>query len=347
MPRMKTALVTGITGQDGAYLAEHLLGLGYKVVGAFRRTSSSNFWRLAELGIEKHERLTLVEHDLTDPGSSLRLLQEHHPQEVYNLAAQSFVAVSFRQPTTTTEITALGTLHMLEAIRVFDPKIRFYQASSSEMYGKVVATPQDERTPFYPRSPYAVAKLFAHWMTVNYRESYGIFGVSGILFNHESPLRGWEFVTRKITDAVARIRLGQLDTLELGNMDALRDWGFAREYVQGMHLMLQHHTADTFVLATGKNRSVREFVVAAFAAADLKLEWRGKGVDEQGIEPRSGKVRVKVNPQFFRPAEVETLLGNAAKAKAELGWEPKVQVEALARMMVEADLRRRQRGASH
>jgi GDPmannose 4,6-dehydratase len=347
MPRMKTALITGITGQDGAYLAEHLLGLGYKVVGAFRRTSSSNFWRIAELGIDRHENLALVEHDLTDPGSSLRLLQEHRPQEVYNLAAQSFVAVSFRQPTTTTEITALGTLHMLEAIRVLDPKIRFYQASSSEMYGKVAATPQDERTPFHPRSPYAVAKLYAHWATINYRESYGIFGVSGILFNHESPLRGWEFVTRKITDAVARIRLGQLDTLELGNLDALRDWGFAREYVQGMHLMMQHHTPDTFVLATGRNRSVREFVVSAFAAAGLKLEWRGKGIDEQGIEPRSGKVRVRVNAQFFRPAEVETLLGDAAKARAELGWAPKVQVEELARMMVEADLRRRQRGASH
>ena len=344
---MKTALITGITGQDGAYLAEHLLGLGYRVVGTFRRTSSVNFWRLAELGVEKHERLELVEHDLTDAGSSVRLIDEHEPQEVYNLAAQSFVAVSFKQPATTAQITALGTLNMLEAIRVCNPKIRFYQASSSEMYGKVAATPQDEQTPFHPRSPYAIAKLFAHWSTINYREAYGIFGVSGILFNHESPLRGWEFVTRKITDAVARIRLGQLETLELGNLDAVRDWGFAREYVQGMYLMLQHRTPDTFVLATGKNRSVRDFVVSAFAAADLKLEWRGKGVDEQGIEPRSGKVRVKVNPQFFRPAEVETLLGNAAKAKAELGWEPKIPVETLARMMVEADLRRRQRGASH
>jgi len=344
---VKTALITGITGQDGAYLAEHLLGLGYRVIGTFRRTSSVNFWRLAELGVEKHERLELVEHDLTDAGSSVRLLDEHEPQEVYNLAAQSFVAVSFKQPVTTAEITAIGALNMLEAIRVCNPKIRFYQASSSEMYGKVAATPQDEQTRFHPRSPYAIAKLFAHWATVNYREAYGIFGVSGILFNHESPLRGWEFVTRKITDAVARIQLGQLDTLELGNLDAVRDWGFAREYVEGMHLMMQHRVPDTFVLATGKNCSVRKFVEAAFGAGGIGLEWRGKGVEQQGIEPRSGKVRVKVNPQFFRPAEVETLLGDAAKAKAELGWAPKVPVETLARMMVEADLRRRRRGASH
>jgi GDPmannose 4,6-dehydratase len=344
---VKTALITGITGQDGAYLAEHLLGLGYRVVGTFRRTSSVNFWRLGELGVDKHERLELVEHDLTDAGSSVRLLDEHEPQEVYNLAAQSFVAVSFKQPVTTAEITAIGALNMLEAIRVCNPKIRFYQASSSEMYGKVAATPQDEQTRFHPRSPYAIAKLFAHWATVNYREAYGIFGVSGILFNHESPLRGWEFVTRKITDAVARIQLGQLDTLELGNLDAVRDWGFAREYVEGMHLMMQHRVPDTFVLATGKNCSVRKFVEAAFGAGGIGLEWRGKGVEQQGIEPRSGKVRVKVNPQFFRPAEVETLLGDAAKAKAELGWAPKVPVETLARMMVEADLRRRRRGASH
>ena len=347
MSGVKTALITGITGQDGAYLAEHLLGLGYRVVGTFRRTSSVNFWRLAELGVEKHEGLELVEHDLTDAGSSVRLLDEHEPQEVYNLAAQSFVAVSFKQPVTTAEITAIGALNMLEAIRVCNPKIRFYQASSSEMYGKVAATPQDEQTRFHPRSPYAIAKLFAHWATVNYREAYGIFGVSGILFNHESPLRGWEFVTRKITDAVARIQLGQLDTLELGNLDAVRDWGFAREYVEGMHLMMQHRVPDTFVLATGKNCSVRKFVEAAFGAGGMSLEWRGKGVEQQGIEARSGKVRVKVNPQFFRPAEVETLLGDAAKAKAELGWAPKVPVETLARMMVEADLRRRRRGASH
>jgi GDPmannose 4,6-dehydratase len=289
-----------------------------------------NFWRLAELGIEKHERLTLVEHG-----------------EVYNLAAQSFVAVSFKEPATTAEITGLGALNLLEAIRVLNPKVRFYQASSSEMFGKARITPQDEDTAFHPRSPYAIAKLFAHWTTINYREAYGIFGVSGILFNHESPLRGWEFVTRKITDATARIRLGQMETLELGNLEAVRDWGFAREYVQGIHLMMQHRSPETFVLATGKNSSVRDFVNSAFTAAGMSLEWRGKGIEEQGLERRTGKVRVKVNPQFFRPAEVETLRGNAARARAELGWEPKTSVESLARMMVEADLRRRQRGASH
>lgn len=343
----KTALITGITGQDGAYLAEHLLEQGYRVIGAFRRTSSVSFWRLAELGIEKHERLVLVEHDLTDAGSNMRLLDEHEPDEVYNLAAQSFVAVSFTEPVTTAEITGLGALNLLEAIRLLNPRIRFYQASSSEMFGKARATPQDENTPFYPRSPYAIAKLFAHWTTINYREAYGIFGVSGILFNHESPLRGWEFVTRKITDAVARIRLGQMETLELGNLGATRDWGFAREYVQGIHLMLQHRSPETFVLATGKNSSVRDFVTSAFAAAGMALEWRGRGVEELGLERRTGKVRVKVNPQFFRPADVDTLLGNAAKARAELGWQPKTSVEALARMMVEADLRRRQQGFSH
>ena len=343
----KTALITGITGQDGAYLAEHLLGASYRVVGAFRRTSSVSFWRLAELGVERHERLALVEHDLTDTGSNIRLLDEHQPDEVYNLAAQSFVAVSFKEPTATASITGLGALSMLEAIRLRNPKIRFYQASSSEMFGKARATPQDEDTPFHPRSPYAFAKLFAHWATVNYREAYGMFAVSGILFNHESPLRGLEFVTRKISDGAARIRLGQLDTLELGNLDAMRDWGFAREYVQGMHLMMQHKTPETFVLATGRNRSVRDFVTSAFAAADMKLEWRGKGLEEQGVEARSGKVRVRVNPQYFRPAEVETLLGNYARAKAAIGWQPKTSVEELARMMVEADLRRRSRAAPH
>jgi len=343
---VKTALITGITGQDGAYLAEHLLGLGYRVVGAFRRTSSVNFWRLAELGVDKHERLALVEHDLTDAGSSVRLLDEHEPDEVYNLAAQSFVAVSFRQPVTTAEITAIGALNMLEAIRSCNPKARFYQASSSEMFGKASVTPQDERTAFHPRSPYAIAKLFAHWATVNYREAYGIFGVSGILFNHESPLRGPEFVTRKISDAAARIRLGQMEVLELGNLEAKRDWGFAREYVQGMHMMMQHRTPETFVLATGRNRSVRDFVASAFAAAGIELEWRGRGIEEQGIERRSGKLRVRVNPQYFRPAEVDTLLGNCARAEAELGWTPKTSVEELARMMVEVDLRRRKQDGS-
>jgi GDPmannose 4,6-dehydratase len=336
----KTAIITGITGQDGAYLAEHLLALGYRVVGAFRRTNSVSFWRLAHLGIEGREHLALVEHDLTDLGSNIRLMAEHEPDEVYNLAAQSFVAVSFREPVTTAHITGLGALNILEAIRILNPKIRFYQASSSEMFGKVSTTPQDENTPFHPRSPYAFSKLFAHWATINYREAYGIFGVSGILFNHESPLRGIEFVTRKITDAVARIRAGRLDVLELGNLDAVRDWGFAREYVQGMHLMMQHPSPETFVLATGKSHSVRDFVSSAFAAAGLPLDWRGAALEEQGVERRTGKVRVKVNPQYFRPAEVDRVLGNAAKARAELGWASSTTVEELARLMVEADIRR-------
>ena len=253
----RTAFITGITGQDGAYLAELLLAKGYRVFGAYRRTSSVNFWRLDELGIGNHENLKLVEFDLTDPGVCISLMQRIQPDEVYNLAAQSFVGVSFEQPTTTAQITGVGALHLLEAIRLVNPKIRFYQASTSEMFGKVQAIPQSETTAFYPRSPYGVAKLYAHWMTVNYREAHGIFGSSGILFNHESPLRGREFVTRKITDAFARIRAGRLDTLELGNLDAKRDWGFAREYVEGMWLMLQADRPDTYVLATNRTVSVR------------------------------------------------------------------------------------------
>ena len=272
---MRRAFVTGITGQDGAYMAEHLLGLGYEVIGAFRRTSSMNFWRLEELGIERHPNLKLVEFDLTDQAGVIRLLQEHRPHEVYNLAAQSFVAVSFAQPLLTADITGKGAVHLLEAIRIVDPSIRFYQASTSEMFGKVQATPQTEATPFYPRSPYGVAKLYAHWMTINYRESYGIFGASGVLFNHESPLRGREFVTRKITDGVARIVHRKADCLELGNLDAKRDWGFAGDYVKGMHLMLQMDEPDTFVLATNRTETVRDFVTMSFAAADIGIDWSG------------------------------------------------------------------------
>ena len=269
---MNTAIITGITGQDGAYLAQLLLGKGYTVVGTYRRTSSVNFWRIEELGIERHPALRLVEYDVTDPGASIRLLQNAQPDEIYNLAAQSFVGVSFDQPATTAQITAIGPLHLLEAIRVVNPAIRFYQASTSEMFGKVQAVPQNETTAFWPRSPYGVAKLYAHWITVNYRESYNMFGASGILFNHESPLRGREFVTRKITDAIARIRLGQLDVLELGNLDARRDWGYAQEYVEGMWRMLQADAPDTWVLATGHTVSVREFVTMAARAADFELE---------------------------------------------------------------------------
>lgn len=342
----KTALVTGVTGQDGAYLAQCLLDKGYTVFGAFRRTSSVNFWRLQELGIDQHPRLRLVEFDLTDQGGALALLQKTQPDEVYNLAAQSFVGVSFEQPTTTAQITGVGVLYLLEAIRLVNPRIRFYQASTSEMFGKVQAIPQSESTAFYPRSPYGVAKLYGHWMTVNYRESYDIFGSSGILFNHESPLRGREFVTRKITDAVARIALGTQDVLELGNMDAQRDWGFAQEYVEGMWRMLQADAPDTFVLATGRTVPVREFVRMAFAAVGVALDFQGTGEAEVGIDTATGKVRVRVNPAFYRPAEVDLLVGDPTKARTVLGWQAQTPLEELCRMMVEADLRRQRAGFS-
>jgi GDPmannose 4,6-dehydratase len=343
----KTAVITGITGQDGAYLAAHLLGLGYKVVGAFRRSSTPNFWRLEELGVQSHERLDLVEHDLTDLGASIRLLADNEPAEVYNLAAQSFVATSFKEPVTTAQITAVGALNLLEAIRIVNPRIRFYQASSSEMFGKAQANPQREDTPFYPRSPYGVAKVFAHWATVNYRESYGIFATSGILFNHESSLRGKEFVTRKITDAAAGIRLGKLDILRLGNLDAVRDWGYAKEYVEGMHLMLQHSIPDTFVLATGRSWSVRRFTEAAFAAVDIPLRWSGAREEERGVDARNGRLCVVVDKRFYRPAEVDLLQGDASKASSTLGWTAKTSIEELAALMVRADLRRRERGISY
>ena len=342
----KKALITGITGQDGAYLAELLLSKGYVVYGAFRRTSSVNFWRLQELGIAEHPSLNLVEYDLTDQGASIALVQKVQPDEIYNLAAQSFVGVSFEQPAATTHITGVGALHLLEAVRLVNPRIRFYQASTSEMFGKVQAVPQSEDTPFYPRSPYGVAKLYAHWMTVNYRESYNIFGSSGILFNHESPLRGREFVTRKITDAVARIQLGRLDVLELGNLDAKRDWGFAREYVEGMWRILQADQPDTFVLATGRTETVRDFVRMAFRAIGITLEFRGAGDAEIGIDAATGKTRVRVNPRYYRPAEVELLIGDPAKARAQLGWQAKTTLETLCQMMVDADLRRVASGTS-
>jgi len=342
----KHAVVTGITGQDGAYLTELLLAKGYVVYGAYRRTSSVNFWRIEELGIQSNPDLHLVEHDLTDLGSSIALIRDAAPDEVYNLAAQSFVGVSFNQPVATSQITGVGTLHLLEAIRLVNPKIRFYQASTSEMFGKVQAVPQIEETPFYPRSPYGVAKLYAHWMTINYRESYGIFGCSGILFNHESPLRGREFVTRKITDSVAKIKLGKLDVLELGNLNAKRDWGYAREYVEGMWRMLQAPEPDTYVLATNRTETVRDFVIMAFKSAGIKIEFRGAGDSESAVDAATGKTVVRVNPEFHRPAEVELLIGNPAKAKAKLGWEPTTTLEQLCQMMVEADLRRNAQGSS-
>ncbi|KTG26521.1 GDP-mannose 4,6 dehydratase [Idiomarina sp. WRN-38] len=343
---MKNVIITGITGQDGAYLSELLLEKGYTVYGTFRRTSSVNFWRIEELGIQDHPNFHLVEHDLTDLSSSIRLMQTAQPDEVYNLAAQSFVGVSFDQPITTGEITGLGAVNLLEAIRIVNPKIRYYQASTSEMFGEVQQIPQTEATPFYPRSPYGVAKLYAHWMTINYRESYGIFATSGILFNHESPLRGREFVTRKITDAVAKIKLGKLETLELGNMDAKRDWGFAKEYVEGMWRMLQVDKPDTYVLATNRTETVRDFVTLAFKAVDMNIRWEGAAEDEVGIDSATGNVVVRVNPKFYRPAEVDLLIGNPQKAKDDLGWEPTTSLEALCKMMVEADLRRNQQGFS-
>jgi GDPmannose 4,6-dehydratase len=336
----KVAVVTGITGQDGAYLAEFLLNRGYRVVGTFRRTSSANFWRIASLGIREHPALELVDHDLTDLGASIRLLERNGPAEVYNLAAQSFVGLSFEQPVTTAEITGVGALHLLEAIRIVNPQIRFYQASTSEMFGKVQAVPQDENTSFYPRSPYGIAKLFAHWSTINYREAYGIFGVSGILFNHESPLRGLEFVTRKITDGIARIKLRKRDMLELGNLAAMRDWGYAKEYVDGMWRMLQTEEPGIYVLASGSSASVRDFVTLAGKAAGMDIAWRGAGIEEQGIDTATGKTVVRVNPKFYRPAEVDQLIGNSAKAQAELGWKANTSLEELCRIMVEEDLRR-------
>ncbi len=342
----KSAIITGVTGQDGAYLTQLLLDKGYSVYGAYRRTSSVNFWRIEELGIHNHPNLHLVEYDLTDLGSSVALVQKVQPTEIYNLAAQSFVGVSFDQPSTTAQITGIGALNLLEAVRLVNPKIRFYQASTSEMFGKVQAIPQVESTPFYPRSPYGVAKLYAHWMTVNYRESYDIFGCSGILFNHESPLRGREFVTRKITDSVAKIKLGQLDCLELGNLDAKRDWGFAKEYVEGMWRMLQVDTPDTYVLATNRTETVRDFVRMAFKGAGITVDFKGSEEKEAAVDTATGKTVMRINPKFYRPAEVDLLIGDPAHAKAKLGWEPKTTLEQLCQMMVEADLRRNQIGFS-
>jgi GDPmannose 4,6-dehydratase len=317
---MKTAIITGITGQDGAYLAQLLLDKGYRVVGTYRRTSSIDTWRLQTLGIEHEVELACM--DLEDLPSQIRLLRSAKPDELYNLAAQSFVGVSFDQPVLTAHATGVGVANLLEALRLESPGTRFYQASTSEMFGKVQAVPQNERTSFYPRSPYGAAKLYGHWMTVNYREAYGLFACSGILFNHESPLRGIEFVTRKITDAVARIKAGLQSHLTLGNLDAKRDWGFAQEYVEAMWLMLQQDSPDDYVVATGQTHSVEEFVERAFAAAEL-ADWRAY---------------VRTDPRFVRPAEVDLLIGDAAKAHDRLGWTATTSLDDLVRRMVEADM---------
>lgn len=341
---MKRALITGILGQDGTYLARLLLNKGYQVFGAYRRTGSFNPWRLEELGIRNHPNLTLCVSDVTDAGSCIRLLESVQPREVYNLAAQSFVGTSFDQPFATTQIDGIGALHMLEAIRTVDRSVRFYQASSAEMFGLVQTVPQSEATPFYPRSPYAAAKLYAHWMTVNYREAYGMFASSGILFNHELPIRGLEFVTRKITHAVSRMAAGEDDlVLELGNLDALRDWGYADEYVEGMWRVLQADTPDTFVFATGRSELVREFATMAFKIAGIDVVWCGSGGDEYAVCRRTQRKIVRVSSEFYRPAEVELLIGDFSKAERQLGWRPQTHLADLCTMMVGADMERQRR----
>jgi GDPmannose 4,6-dehydratase len=339
----KTALITGVTGQDGAYLARLLLAKGYRVHGIKRRSSSFNTGRIDDIYQDPHvpaPNFTLHYGDLTDATNLIRVVQEVQPDEIYNLGAQSHVQVSFETPEYTANSDALGTLRLLEAIRILklESKTRFYQASTSELYGLVQQVPQNETTPFYPRSPYAAAKLYAYWITVNYREAYGLHASNGILFNHESPLRGETFVTRKITRAAAAISLGQQDMLYLGNLDARRDWGHAREYVEGMWAMVQQDKGDDYVLATGVTTTVRQFVEWAFADAGIALEWRGAGVDEQGFCTKTGALRVAVDPRYFRPTEVDLLIGDASKARDILGWEPKISVRDLAREMVEADL---------
>ena len=340
---MKKAIITGVGGQDGAYLARYLIDLGYEIYGGYRRAVSPNFWRLNELGLLNEPNFHLVEFELTDPFNILSVVNKIRPEEIYNLAAQSFVGVSFKEPFHTANATGIGTLNILESIKTVDKSIKFYQASTSEMFGKVQAVPQSETTPFYPRSPYGVAKLYAHFITVNYQESYDIFASSGILFNHESPLRGLEFVTRKITNTAAKIALKKAKTLELGNLDAKRDWGYAKEYVEGMHAMLQAPTPDTFVLATGVTTTVRDFVKLSFEALDIGIKFEGEGINEVGLNDK-GDVIVKINPAFFRPAEVDLLIGDASKAKQKLGWSAKTDLKGLCDMMIKADLRRIEAG---
>ena len=339
---MKKALITGITGQDGSYLAELLLDKGYEVHGIIRRASVFNTERIDHIYQDPHEkdrRLKLYYGDMVDGSNIARLVESIVPDEIYNLAAQSHVGVSFEQPVYTADVAALGTLRLLEAVRDARLDTRFYQASSSEMYGAPPQAPQTERTPFRPRSPYAAAKLFAHWMSVTYREAYGLYACSGILFNHESPRRGKRFVTRKITRAVARIRAGLQQKVYLGNLDAERDWGYAPEYVEAMWMMLNHDGPDDYVIATGENHSVREFAELAFAAGGFSIEWQGHGESEKALDTESGRTLVEVDPRYFRPAEVTSLLGDASKARESLGWEPQTSFEELVRIMVEADVK--------
>lgn len=341
---MKIALITGVTGQDGAYLAEFLLKKGYEVHGIKRRSSSFNTERIDHLYQDPHvevKRLVLHYGDLTDTSNLVRIIKEVQPTEIYNLGAQSHVQVSFEVPEYTADTDGIGTLRLLEAIRILgmEKRIRFYQASTSELFGKVQEVPQKETTPFYPRSPYAAAKLYAYWIVVNYRESYGMYACNGILFNHESPIRGETFVTRKITRAVARIRTGLQDKLYMGNLDAKRDWGFAGDYVELMWLMLQQEKPDDYVIATGVTTTVRDFVTMAFKEAGINLSWEGEGVNEKGIDNATGKVLVEIDPRYFRPAEVELLIGDPSKAKTKLGWTPSVQLPELVKMMVANDIK--------
>lgn len=343
---MKTALVTGVAGQDGALLTDHLLKRGYRVVGTARRSAPADLWRLHELGIAGHERLSLRPLDLLETDNVLRLVGQVGPDEVYNLAAQSSVSASFDEPLRTLQAVGAAPLQLLEAIRQLDPRIRFLQASSAEMFGAPRSSPQDEDTPLRPRTPYGAAKTYAHWMAQGYRETYGMFACSAILYNHESALRGREFVTRKITDAVAAIRLGRLDCLQLGRLDARRDWGYAPEYVEAMHRMVQAPSPATYVLATGRTASIRDFASAAFRAAGIDIEFRGSGPDETAVDRGSGRTVIRVDPALYRPFEAEQLVGNPARARAELGWEASTGLDRICAEMVEADLRRRGAEAS-
>ena len=335
---MKKILITGVSGQDGAYLSKLMISKGYKVYGAYRRTSDTNFWRLKYMGVYENPNLVLIELDLTDISSVLRCLEISDPEMVFNLAAQSFVGYSFNSPIATSQITGLGVVNVLEAIRIFNKKIKFYQASSSEMYGKVNEIPQSENTKFYPRSPYGVAKVFGHWMTVNYRESYDMFAVSGILFNHESPLRGIEFVTRKITDGVAKIKNNTIDKISLGNLYAKRDWGHAKDYVNGMFLMLQQENPDDYVLASGETHTIKHFVELSFNEIGIDLIWKGKGLDECGIDSKTNKVLVDVDKKYYRPNEVDLLIGDPSKAKSKLGWNCEYDLKKLVNSMMTYDL---------
>lgn len=339
----KTAMISGITGQDGGYLAKFLLEKGYRVIGLYRRASTDTFCRLKELGI--FDKIELMDFDLLEFSNICRLLHTNQPDEFYNLAAQSFVACSFNEPIYTIQANGVGVLYILEAIRQFSPKTRLYQASTSEMFGKVQEMPQTEQTPFYPRSPYGVAKLMAHWMCINYWESFGVFACSGILFNHESPLRGLEFVTRKITTHFARLATGQTsEPLKLGNIDSKRDWSFIGDCVEMMWLMLQQDKPDTYIIASGETHSIREFVEEAGRECDFDIEWQGTGFDEVGIDRKTGKIIVSIDPQFYRPAEVDILLGNPEKARQKLGWKPKTNYQKLCHLMMQADLERAKKG---